>query len=106
MLNMARKVDATGAIGMEIGLPKEAIEAARQAARDANTAVATRAAQPDAEEAAPLSATRAADGLLVGRELDEASVQTQNMIEQVAAMVEKDPEAIAGLLEQWVRSTG
>lgn len=105
MLNMARKVDASDAIGMELGLPKEAIEAARQAARDAHEAVAARAAQPTAEEAAPLN-VRAADGLLVGRELDEASVQTQNMIEQVASMVEKDPDAIAGLLEQWVRSTG
>ncbi len=105
MLNMARKVDASDAIGMELGLPKEAIEAARQAARDAHEAVVARAAQPTLDEAAPLN-VRAADGLLVGRELDEASVQTQNMIEQVASMVEKDPDAIAGLLEQWVRSTG
>ena len=105
MLNMSKKIDAADSIGLEIGLPVEHIEAAKQAARD----VADEAAKggppkrPKEIVTASVESTSAAGGLLVGKEVDESTVQMQSMLEQVGKFVAEDPEVVAGLFERWVR---
>jgi flagellar biosynthesis/type III secretory pathway M-ring protein FliF/YscJ len=123
MLRMARKSDSTESLGLELGLPKEAVEAAQQAAKDATevavrrAGVAKAAAAATASQAEPegvLEVSTASvgqasltEGVLVAREVDEKTVQTQKMLDQVGQIVESDPDATSALLEQWVqRSEG
>jgi len=119
MLRLARKSDSSEAFGLEIGLPKEAIEAAEQAARDASVIARQRA--PAAKRSAatatgpegysgvmevgPSAVGQAAvtEGVLVAQEVDEKTVQTHKMLEQVAQVVETDPDGSSALLEQWVQ---
>lgn len=120
MLRMARKGDAGEAFGLELGLPKEAIEAAKAAAADVSTVAGRFARQVaghrpgepgspagtplrETELAAPIEQSAVAEGMLVAQEVDAATVQTRKMIEQVAQMVDADPEMVATLLEQWVQ---
>jgi flagellar biosynthesis/type III secretory pathway M-ring protein FliF/YscJ len=117
MLRMARKTDGGEAFGLEIGLPKEAIEAAQQAAKDLASAVSQGAARrraPQREETSsdileggPVAVGQAAmtEGILVAQEVDEKTVQTNKMLEQVAQVVEADAEGVAALLEQWIQRT-
>ena len=115
MLRMARKDTASEAFGLEIGLPKEAIEAAQQAAQDAAAAAGSRA-RPGAAPGAPgeavletgevaIGQAAMTDGVLVAQEVDEKTVQTNKMIEQVAQVVDADAENAASLLEQWMQRT-
>ncbi len=112
MLRMARSTETGEAFGIEIGLPKEAIEAARRAARDVHeasraasnraAAAATAAATPaDGAAVIPAPIGEAAEGMLEATEVDPAAVQTKGMLEQVAKIVESDAESIATLLDQW-----
>jgi flagellar biosynthesis/type III secretory pathway M-ring protein FliF/YscJ len=126
MLRLARKSDTSDMFGLELGLPKEAIEAARAAAADvsafanspAGYAAATRrGAGPaglgqaatvggrglEAEMTAPVENVAATEGMLVAQEVDPGTVQTRKMIDQVAQMVESDPAVVAALIEQWVQ---
>jgi flagellar biosynthesis/type III secretory pathway M-ring protein FliF/YscJ len=119
MWRMARRSDASEAFGLELGLPKEAIEAAQQAAKDATevalrrsaaTRVASAAAKvqhEDVLEVAPVSVGQAAltEGVLVAQEVDEKTVQTQKMLDQVAQIVTSDPQSTSALLEQWVQKS-
>jgi len=128
MLRLARKADAGEVFGLELGLPKEAIEAARAAAADVSAvasrtggyaAAARRAGIPtagpgpaastevahglDAELTAPVENVAATEGMLVAQEVDPGTVQTRKMIEQVTQMAESDPEVVAALVDQWVQ---
>lgn len=123
MFRMARRSDGGEAFGIEIGLPKNAIEAAKRAAEDVklgNQATAGRhgkvsvgapgagvvgAEGVEGITATPVGDTLATDGLLVGQEVSEETVQIKTMIDQVAALVEKHPEAVSGLLEKWVQDS-
>ena len=42
-----------------------------------------------------------AGGLLAGMELDESTVQSQQMLEQIRSMVEDSPDKVAGLVSKW-----
>jgi flagellar M-ring protein FliF len=42
------------------------------------------------------------DGLLQGMELDEATIRSKQMLEQVSNMVKEDPDAAAGLVKRWL----
>ena len=42
-----------------------------------------------------------AGGLLAGMELDESTVQSQQMLEQIRSMVEDAPDKVAGLVSKW-----
>jgi flagellar biosynthesis/type III secretory pathway M-ring protein FliF/YscJ len=124
MLRLARKSDVSDMFGLELGLPKEAIEAAKAAAAD----VSALASQPgryagpgrrspgpaeasavgtarglDAELTAPVENVAATEGMLVAQEVDPATVQTRKMLEQVGQMVESDPDVVSALVEQWVQ---
>jgi flagellar biosynthesis/type III secretory pathway M-ring protein FliF/YscJ len=121
MLRMAKRTSAAESFGLELGLPKEAIDAARQAAEDVSKqAQRMRTAKPASAvavtsggvgatgtlvEVTPQSVGHAAatEGVLVAKEVDESQVQTHKMIEQVVQMVEQDPDAVAGLFEQWIQ---
>jgi flagellar M-ring protein FliF len=121
MLRLARKSDVGEAFGLELGLPKEAIAAAKKAAADvsalvtrpgyaraARRSVAATAAGPadrlaEADLAAPIEQTSATEGMLVAQEVDAGTVQTRKMLEQVQEMVDSDADVVAALLEQWVQ---
>jgi flagellar biosynthesis/type III secretory pathway M-ring protein FliF/YscJ len=127
MLRMARKSDASDMFGLELGLPKEAIEAAKTAAEDVSAwanrtngfaATGRRPGAPagpgpagtasggrglDAELTAPVENVTATEGMLVAQEVDPGTVQTRKMLEQVTQMVESDPDVVAALVEQWVQ---
>lgn len=131
MLRMSRRSagsDAGESFGMELGLPREAIEAARKAAEDlqaANTAGTPRpggrgaaaatglAASAAAAEGgglrevvmAPVGETLVTDGVLTAREVDESTVQVSTMLDQVSAMVDADPGAVAALFERWIEKS-
>lgn len=108
MLRLARRPDAAESFGLELGLPKEAIDAAQKAAADVarvsakprmlNQAIA-RAAAP---EEASLPSTSATEGVLMAQEVDEAMVQVQKMIQEVDEMVKADPDSVSTLFEQWI----
>ncbi|MBU0639931.1 MAG: hypothetical protein KKB50_13765 [Planctomycetes bacterium] len=119
MMRMARRTDEGEAFGLELGLPREAIDAAKQAAVDigeVSQRVRTRGRRGKAAVigagvdedilaggTAPIGQAAATEGLLVAREVDERTVQLSKMVEQVAEMSSKDPESVAGLFEQWVQ---
>ena len=119
MLRMARKSDASEAFGLEIGLPKEAIEAAQRAAKDVSAAIAASGPGVPTKSSSSSSAAEvetvfdvgfqsigqaaATEGVLVAQEVDEKTVQTHKMLDQVAEVVSNDPEASSALFEQWIQ---
>jgi flagellar biosynthesis/type III secretory pathway M-ring protein FliF/YscJ len=116
MLRMARKRDPGESFGLEIGLPKEAIEAAKRAARDVASAARNEQSRgtipsgagqsaSDVLEVMPAAIGQAAmtEGVLVAQEVDERTVQTNKMLDQVAQVVDTDSEIAATLLEQWIQ---
>ena len=50
----------------------------------------------------PIGEARETEHLLVGKELDEATVRTRQVVEQVGAMIQEDPDASAMVLQRWV----
>ncbi len=111
MLRMARRSKAGEAYAMELGLPKEAIEMARQSATEDKKAGSPRAsgatgdAEDDDDETSPtFRKSRATDGVLVAEEVEESVVQMQKMMQQVADLTESDPSVVAGLMERWVEN--
>lgn len=120
MFRMSRKSDSGESFGLELGLPEEAIEAARMAASDmsfaAGRAAAGRAAaaagaagvagggsgRADVDFATPVDQA-GADGMLVAQEVDADTVQSRKMLDQIADVVEADPESVAALVEQWMQ---
>lgn len=123
MLQMARKSGAAESFGLELGLPKEAIAAAQQAAVDMAAAARTSMPRParhpgtpvagpvsgetdgalEAEAVLPVGQAAVTEGVLVAQEVDAAAVQARKMLDQVAQMVDSDSEVISSLMEQWVQ---
>lgn len=124
MLRMARRADGGEAFGLELGLPREAIEAAKAAAADVSLASAamqragnrpavrrvgprapgaTEDTYLDAEPANFIEQAALSEGVLVAQEVDAGTVQTRKMLEQVATMVDEDAETVAALIEQWIQ---
>lgn len=117
MLRMARKRDGGEAFGLEIGLPKESIEAARRAASDVAKAARREQSRRTGQAAAPgqtggevlevmpsaVGQAATTEGVLVAQEVDERTVQTNKMLDQVAQVVDGDAEMAATLLEQWIQ---
>jgi flagellar biosynthesis/type III secretory pathway M-ring protein FliF/YscJ len=117
MFRMARSSMGSESLAPELGLTREAIEAARRAGPA--TAAAVPAAQVGAAATpggvvlgsapepppVPLEKVvlgRAAEGVLEAQEVDEGTVQLRNMLEQVAGMVDKDPDSVAVLISHWL----
>jgi len=116
MMRLAKRQDVGESFGMEIGLPKDAIDAAKRAAQDIEAAAAQAAAEGAARSAglggagfagvqaakAPLPIGEEAEGVLDAQEVDESAVKITQMISQVATMTEQDNEAMAHLVENWI----
>lgn len=114
LMRVARKTDAGEAFGIELGLPKEAIEAAQKAARDVEQASRSAKTVPHGAEPfvetvepsamvvpMPIGQTAQAPGILEAQEVDESTVRINSMIAQVQEMAEKDAASVAGVLEKW-----
>lgn len=115
MFRMARGSNVAESFGLELGLPKDAIEAAKTAAAHVSE-VARRppiVSRPTARAGesgeqlpsavpAPVAQADEIDGFLEAREVDEATVQINKMVTQVAEMVEKDADAVGGLFARWI----
>lgn len=43
-----------------------------------------------------------AAGVLIGREVDEAVIRMQRMIEQIGELIKEDPAAASGMLQMWI----
>jgi hypothetical protein len=117
MFHLARRGDDGESFGLELGLPAEAIEAAKIAAGDV-AAVVGEAAQRrgavavgggggpgvvDAEATGEVEQAAATEGMLVAQEVEPSTVQTRKMLDQVAEMVAEDPDTVSSLIEQWVQ---
>jgi len=117
MLRMAKRGGTVETLGVELGLPRDALDAARKAAADlsARAGEAGSAARSDGGAAArparraeapaaaiPIPLGSAAEGVLEGQEIEERMVQITNMIDQVGRMAEEDEEGVAALVERWV----
>lgn len=119
MLRMAKKSAGGESFGLELGLPKEAIDAARAAAADAGAVIGRRGRSGgpggrqqavaaggrviETPEAAEVEQAAATEGMLVAQEVDASTVQTRKMLDQVTEMTETDPETVSSLVEQWVQ---
>ena len=44
------------------------------------------------------------EGLMLGREVDEGMVRTQNMVQQIGQFVQDDAAAPAAILENWIEA--
>ncbi len=118
MWRMARRTDSADEMGVELGLPQEAVEAARRAAQDlaSHTYVrrpagagtsAGRSAGGAAEDLGrepppPLPMGEPAEGVLEAQEIDESTAQIHNMIKQVSDLANQEDEVVAGLVERWM----
>ena len=100
LLKMARQGVDAEAYGLQIGLPADAIQAAREAARDLKRAKQSEAVvveEPEEE----LPAAAQAEGVLEAKEVDSDTAEVVAMADQVAQMVNQDPESLASVLESW-----
>ena len=100
LLKMARQGVNAEAYGLQIGLPSEAIEAAREAARDLRRAKQQEAVAVEEPEEELPAATQA-EGVLEAKEVDSDTAEVVAMADQVAQMVHQDPESLASVLESW-----
>lgn len=123
MLKMARRSDVAEAFGLELGLPADAIEAARRAAGDLSDMSGgsggggrrgrrrrgggpggdTEEGVLDAGVSSAIGQAAVSEGVLEAQEVDEESVRTRKMLEQIAAMVKEDAENMSAVLDFWIR---
>lgn len=55
-----------------------------------------------ATDSAPIGEAAATGGLLMGHEIDEGTLRTREIVEQLGKMVTDDPETAAHLVQRWV----
>ena len=124
MMRLAKQKSDGESFGLELGMSKEAIEAAKKASEDLQSidgVAAVRRAAGGGGAAAmsaagitavpeedlsppPLPGARAADGVLEAREVGEGEAQISRMLEQVATVAGQDEEAMATMIEKWMDS--
>jgi len=117
MMRLAKQRDSGESFGMEIGLPKEAIEAAKRAAHDVKSAAGRAAAAgrgvsptipgvaglgAEYAKAIPIPVGQRADGVLDAQEVPEWEEQIHQMLDQVSQMTENDSQGVAALVENWI----
>ncbi|MFQ5804922.1 MAG: hypothetical protein ACE5I3_00565 [Phycisphaerae bacterium] len=116
LMRLAKQRDRGESFGMEIGLPKEAIEAARRAAQDVKSAGPAAAAGTDGPvaydagtvsggelaKAISLPVGQGAGGVLDAHELPEWEERVRQMLEQVGQMTDRDVQTVATLIENWM----
>lgn len=97
------KVDGES-FGLELGLPQEAIAAAKQAQNDLRSARKAKTGERESAGAIPMPVGESIEGVLDGQEVDQSLAQVGKMLEQVTSQAETDEEGIAALVEKWVES--
>lgn len=108
MFRLAKRPGEAESFGLDLGLPREAVEAAQRAAGDLarvagrGRAVKRASEKPGAPGDPAMPTTSATEGVLIAREVDEATVQIQKMIQEVDEMVQSDSGSVATLFEQWI----
>jgi hypothetical protein len=117
MMRLAKQRDGGESFGMEIGLPRDAIEAAKQAAQDLRSAAPrpggggmgglTAAGSgigsaEDGAKAIPLPVGQGIEGVLDAQEVPQWEEQIHQMLAQVSQMTDRDAQAVATLVENWV----
>lgn len=50
----------------------------------------------------PIGEAALSDSLLVGKEIDESTLQRQKVVDQVVEMINDDPEGTVGILKRWI----
>ena len=53
-------------------------------------------------DSGPIGEAVSSDGVLQGIEVDEDTIRTRKMAEQVATLVKEDPSSAAALVRQWI----
>ncbi len=54
------------------------------------------------EARGPVGRAQVTEQLLVAKEVDEQTIRTQQVVEQVAGMIRDDPESSVSILQQWI----
>lgn len=111
MLRMSRQSNLGEAFGIEIGMPKEALEAARRAAADLKAGGGGSGGVGGDAGFAGMDPSlvptgESADGLLDAQEIDERHVQINSMLEQVETSFAEDEDGVTALVERWVEGRG
>ena len=52
----------------------------------------------------PVGVGEVTEHLLMGREVDETTLRSQKLVEQVAELVKDDPDMAVGVLQRWIES--
>lgn len=127
-LRMAKRREDGESFGLELGLPKHAIEAARKAAADLNSYRPAARGGPGGAvaggggglasggggadlgslmsggtaNAIPIPMSQADEGIMVAQEVDSNTAQIGRMIEQIGQAAEQDADVVATLIEKWI----
>ncbi len=56
----------------------------------------------EVEEEVPVSEARETEPLLVGKEVDEETLRSQQIIQQVSELIKADPASSASILQRWI----
>jgi len=56
----------------------------------------------EVEEEVPVSEARETEPLLIGKEVDEATLRSQQIVQQVSELIKSDPVSSAGILQRWI----
>jgi flagellar biosynthesis/type III secretory pathway M-ring protein FliF/YscJ len=51
---------------------------------------------------APIGEAEVTEHLLVGREVDESTLRSQKLVEQVAELIKQDPNTTVSVLQRWI----
>jgi flagellar biosynthesis/type III secretory pathway M-ring protein FliF/YscJ len=50
----------------------------------------------------PVGEVAESEPLMMGKEVDESTLQTQRVVEQIAELVKEDPQISANILQRWI----
>lgn len=119
-LRMSKRREEGDSFGLELGLPRQAIEAARKAAEDlggyrptprrsSGGAGGSGSAEggyggDSSASGAPIPMSMMDESVLVAQEVDPGTAQVNQMIEQVSQMADQDIDSLATLVEKWIDS--
>ena len=93
MMRMVRKTSRTARTGFPMPEKEEADQFA--VAPDGSLAV----------HGGPVGQAETSEGFLMGYEVDEQTLQNQQLDEQVARLVDDNPEGVADLVRRWVEQS-
>ncbi|MFQ5489586.1 MAG: hypothetical protein ACE5GE_02590 [Phycisphaerae bacterium] len=90
-----------GMVGLAVGSLLMMFMLVRKSGRSIDMLPPELEAPADPDEVQTMDAALLSEGALVGQEVDEQTLRFQNYTEQVAKMVDEDPDTAAELLQRW-----